>query len=104
MHGCAAPSLCVTVCVSVCERVFKYIFMNTKIPTAAAGVGRGRGLTAMTAIRAFNTWHHPQALLPVLISIASICMPGHVAAAADLARQFSSHYLCKLFGFALAAI
>lgn len=50
----------------------------------------------MTAIRAFNTWHHPQALLPVLISIArSICMPGHVAAAAaDLARQFSSHYLC----------
>lgn len=49
----------------------------------------------MTAIRAFNTWHHPQALLPVLISIArSICMPGHVEAAADLARQFSSHYLC----------
>lgn len=83
--------------VCVCERVFKYIFMNTKIPTAAAEEWKGSvGATAMTAIRAFNTWHHPQALLPVLISIArSICMPGHVAAAAaDLARQFSSHYLC----------
>lgn len=83
--------------VCVCERVFKYIFMNTKIPTAASGEWKGSvGATAMTAIRAFNTWHHPQALLPVLISIArSICMPGHVAAAAaDLARQFSSHYLC----------
>lgn len=83
MHGCSAPSLCVCVCV----RVFKYIFMNTKIPTAAAAGAGGVVGNAMTAIRAFNTWHRPQAQLLVLIFIASICMPGHLSA--DLARQFT---------------
>lgn len=34
-NPCMAAQLPLYVC--VCERVFKYIFMNTKIPTAAAG-------------------------------------------------------------------
>lgn len=81
-----AAQLPLHVCLCVCERVFKYIFMNTKIPTAAARAGGVVG-NAMTAIRAFNTWHRPQAQMLVLIFIASICMPGH--ATADLARQFA---------------